>query len=177
MIRAIHQALSRFRRRQSGNATIEFVILFPVFMIMVVSGFEAGMLLTRQMMLERGLDVAMRAVRLGVWTEPTHEIVKKAICDAAIIIPNCQTAIQIEMREVSTTAWNVPLMGNSCVDRRATIDPVLNYVPGGRNQLMMVRVCAVFDPMFPATGLAVSLPLDASGGYRLIATSAFVNEP
>jgi hypothetical protein len=31
--------------------------------------------------------------------------------------------------------------------------------------------------MFPATGLGVHLPRDASGGYALIATSAFVNEP
>ena len=177
MIRAFRQALAAFRRGDRGTATIEFVILFPVFIILMVSGIEAGMLLTRQMMLERGLDLTMRQVRLGEWESPTHDQVKASICRNALIIPHCMDVVQLELREVDTLAWNVPLQGDNCIDRTARIEPVLNFTQGGRNRLMMVRACAIFDPMFPATGLALDLPKDASGGYRLIATSAFVNEP
>ena len=176
MTRAL-KALRRLRR-DDGTATIEFVILFPLFIILMISGVEAGMLMTRQMMLERGLDLTMRSVRLGTLAEPTHDNVKALICKNAIIIPNCMDVVQLELREVDTLAWNVPLQGNSCVDRTRPMNPaVLNFDPGARNTLMMVRACAVFDPMFPATGLGVHLPKDASGGYRLIATSGFVNEP
>ena len=62
----------------------------------------------------------------------------------------------------------------------AEIDPLLDpegFHPGQRNKLMMVRACAVFDPWFPGVGLGAQLPKDASGGYRLMATSGFVNEP
>jgi len=177
MIRALQSFLRRFRAADAGTATVEFVILFPVFMILMVSGVEAGMLMTRQMMLERGLDITMRSIRLGAWAAPTHDIVKEEICRRAMIIPNCMDVVQLELREVDTLAWNVPLEGNHCVDRTAEIEPVIAFTSGARNQLMMVRACAVFDPMFPATGLGLHLPKDASGGYRLIATSGFVNEP
>ncbi|MCR8723675.1 TadE/TadG family type IV pilus assembly protein [Frigidibacter sp. ROC022] len=176
MIGLFFRTLRRFRREE-GTATIEFVILFPVFIVLMISGIEAGVLMTRQMMLERGLDLTMRSLRLGTVANPTHDNVKALICKNSMIIPNCENVVQLELREVDTTAWNVPLEGNNCVDRTAEIDPVINFNPGERNKLMMVRACAVFDPMFPATGLAVHLPRDASGGYRLIATSAFVNEP
>ena len=42
---------------------------------------------------------------------------------------------------------------------------------------MLVRACAVFDPYFPTSAWGLQLPLDASGGYQLVAMSAFVNEP
>jgi len=171
------QILGPRLRRDEGTATIEFVILFPVFIVIMVSGIEAGMLMTRQMMLERGLDITMRQLRLGAIANPTHDEVRKLICRNARIIPDCERVVQLELREVDTATFAVPLAGNQCIDRTAKIDPVIDFNPGARNELMMVRACAVFDPMFPATGLGADLPKDASGGYRLIATSAFVNEP
>jgi Flp pilus assembly protein TadG len=169
--------LDRFRRKQDGTATIEFVILFPVFMILMVSGFEAGMLMTRQMMLERGLDLTMRELRLGEIVNPTHDNVKAEICKNARIIPHCQSVVMLELSPVDKSTWNIPIDGNHCVDRNEEIQPAVTFDPGKPDQLLVVRACAVFDPMFPATGLGVHLPKDASGGYRLMATSAFVNEP
>lgn len=177
MTRRLASLLGRFGRRQDGTATIEFVILFPLFIVLMVSGIEAGMLMTRQMMLERGLDVTMRALRLNQIPNPTHAKVKTLICKNAMIIPHCEDVVELELTNVDTTTFVMPLQGNKCVDRTGKIEPVLNFNPGERNQLMMVRACAIFDPMFPATGLGVHLPRDASGGYALIATSGFVNEP
>jgi hypothetical protein len=48
---------------------------------------------------------------------------------------------------------------------------------GGNNELMMVRVCALFRPMFPSTGLGLNLRYDGDGNYAIVATTAFVNEP
>jgi len=42
---------------------------------------------------------------------------------------------------------------------------------------MLMRLCAVVDPAFPGIGVGRSMPKDASGGYQIIATTAFVNEP
>jgi hypothetical protein len=173
--------LARFARADRGTAKVEFCILFPVFIVLLLSGFEAGMLMTRQLMLERGLDLTMRELRLGTMANPTHTAVKQEICEKSLIIPNCMTSVQLELREVDMVAWNVPMDGNRCVDRTAELDPMLDppdgFTAGARNVLMMVRACAVFDPWFPGVGLGTQLPRDRSGGYRLVATSGFVNEP
>lgn len=176
MIAWFRHRLRRLRRREEGTATVEFVILFPVFITLVISGFEAGMLMTRQLMLERGLDMTMRSVRLGK-VGGTSDDVKKAICDASIIIPDCMNVVMLEMQKIDKKTWNDPLVGNRCVERGADVQPKTTFTPGGSGELMIIRACAVFDPMFPATGLGVHLPRDASGGYRLMATSAFVYEP
>jgi TadE-like protein len=179
MIRLIRR-LTRFRRRETGNATIEFVILFPMFMILVVSGIEAGMLMTRQLMLERGLDLTMRELRLGEMGTPDHNSVRAEICKNAIIIPNCLQVMRLEMAEVDTSNWTIPLHGDRCVDRTAEFnisDEPPDFDAGERNKPMMIRACVVFDPMFPTAGLGAQLPRDASGGYRLMATTGFMNEP
>jgi hypothetical protein len=49
-------------------------------------------------------------------------------------------------------------------------------VTGGQNQLMLVKACAIFNPIFPSTGLGLQLVRD-DGGYAVTAFSAFVNEP
>lgn len=174
--------LTGFRRAESGTATVEFAILFPMFIFLMLSGIEAGMLMTRQLMLERGLDITMRSLRLGTLGDTSPENVKAMICQHAIIIPNCAGMLELEMNEVDTVAWNVPLEGDRCVDRTITeISPPTEpptFNTGARNKLVMVRACAAFDPLFPGAGLGARLPRDKSGkGYMLRATSGFTNEP
>jgi len=65
----------------------------------------------------------------------------------------------------------------SCIDRNETIQPVVKYENGLQNEMMMIRFCAVIDPLFPSFGLGYTMPKDASGGYRLVSMTAFVNEP
>lgn len=171
--------LAGFRRAEPGSATIEFCILFPVFMMLIISGVETGVLMSRQLMLERGLDITMRSLRLGAMGNPSHDVVRDDICRNAVIIPNCEASLMLEMAEVDITTWTIPLEGNRCIDRTADINvpDEPNFNAGERNKLVMVRACSVFDPIFPGAGLGAQLPKDASGGYRLMATSGFMNEP
>ena len=85
--------------------------------------------------------------------------------------------VLLELRPISKDTWT-PLEGNTtCVDRTEVVQPVLDFIPGLQNEMMLVRVCAVLDPFFPGAGLAARMQLDASGGYALVAMSAYVNEP
>lgn len=176
MIRAIRK-LRRLWAREDGTATIEFVILFPIFMVLMVTGVEMGVLTLRQVMLERGVDITVRALRVGTMTDPTFETVRAAICDASLIVPNCIDSLHLELTRISTESWAVPTTGVTCVDRTHEVEPIINFQQGKRNAFMLLRACAVFDPMFPTFGLGPDLPLDASGGYRIIASTSFVNEP
>lgn len=184
MIKSFRRARSnvvRFRKDQDGTATIEFVILFPVFMFLFMMGFEAGFYMVRNVMLERGVEIAVRDVRLGNGRVPQFAALKGKICEQAAIIPDCANSIQVEMVPIAiapggTSAVRAPA---KCVDRLSTVDPLTGttYDAGDQNQMMMVRVCALAQPLFPTTGLGVGMQVDAQGNYAMVATTAFVNEP
>lgn len=177
MIRATLRRLRQLWRREDGTATIEFLILFPVFIVLTVTGVEMGVLGLRQVMLERGVDITVRALRIGSLTNPTFVKVRDSICANSLIIPNCAESVHLELQPISTASWAVPTTAVTCVDRTHEIEPIVNFASGQRNAFMLLRACSVFDPMFPNFGLSPRLPLDSSGGYRIVASTAFVNEP
>ncbi len=177
-LRPLRRVMHQFWRAETGTATIEFVIVFPVFITIFVSAFEAGLLKTRHVMLERSVDLAVRQLRLGTWVPPTHQELKQEICDHANIIPDCMNVMLLELRPVSTQTWSPLAEATSCVDRAEEIAPVTDFDGGQQNEMMLVRVCVIVDPFFPYTGLGLTLPEhDQTGGYALVSTSAFVNEP
>ncbi len=164
-------------RREEGNATIEFALLFPALMVLFLMVVETGVLMIRGVMLDRAVDISMRELRLGTLTPMTHDGLKDSICGNSVIIQNCDDVILIELRPISTDTWT-PLSGpTTCVDRSEEVQPVLDFVAGTSNEMMLVRVCAVFDPFFPSSQLAAQIKMDDQGGYALVAMSAYVNEP
>ena len=174
---------ARIREDEDGNATVEFVILFPVFIVVFCSTFELGLLMTRHVMLERGLDFAVRAIRLGT-NNPgpvTAEQVRTMICNSAGIIPDCMNQVKVEMQQIDPRAWtNIPARAD-CVDRNQPATPDRgvsdNFATGGSHEMMILRVCALINPFFPTTGLGATLKTHHGEAYALVATSAFVMEP
>jgi len=169
--------LKRFRRREDGFATVEFVILFMPFMVILVSTYEIGMANVRHVMLERGTDLAVRQIRLNTGSAPTKEEIRTMVCNGAAIIPDCLNVLEIELQSVSKDTYDMPPREASCVDRDEEIQPIVKYENGQQDELMIIRLCAVIDPMFPSFGLGYTMPKDDTGGYRLVTMSAFVNEP
>lgn len=171
------RSIRRLWKRDDGSATIEFAILFPAFIVIFVSAVDAGVLTLRQMMLDRAVDITVRGLRLGIWTPLDHDDLRTRICSYTSIIPDCENTLLIELQIVSTTTWSMPTTATSCVDREEDIEPATTFTSGDSGDIMLVRVCAILDPIFPTTGIGLQLPKDASGGYALVARSAFVNEP
>ncbi len=161
---------------ESGNATMEFVIVFPLLMFFVLMILESGLIATRSVLLERGLDVATRSLRLGTDPNMDYDTLKARVCDAAGILMNCRRDLLLEVRELDL---NSPYPQNqpNCVDRTGKIAPKITFSPGGRNRLMFVRACIIIDPIFPGFGLTLGLPRDSSGGLQLVSYTAFMNEP
>jgi hypothetical protein len=191
MIRWFATRLRRFRRSEDGGPTIEFVILFPAFILIFLGSFESGLMMVRNVMLERSVDLAVRSLRLGTPVPPTYEEFKESICDEALIFKDCMKLVQIQLEPVDMTTWNVPANDANCIDEathNAAVDPInpiddTTFIGGGNNELMIVRVCALFNPMFPGTTLGMQMPVyqpddpNESQKYALVVTSAFVNEP
>lgn len=161
---------------EGGNATIEFVIVFPLLMFFILMVFEGGFIATRSVMLERGLDVATRTLRLGTEPDIDHDKLKQRVCDAAGILVNCERDLLLEVVELDL-ASPYPQNQANCMDRTGEIDPKIVFNPAGRNRIMFVRACMIIDPIFPGLGLTLGLPRDKSGGLQLVSYTAFMNEP
>lgn len=170
----IRQAL----KREEGNATIEFVILFPAIMTLFLSSFEVSVLLLRSVLLEKSLDTTVREMRLGVVNPQTGEQLKQQLCARAPILPECSETMKVELVVVPTSTWTLPTGRIKCVDKDASINPAVTANFGVANDLMVVRACAKVDPFFATTPWVMDLlPLDTTGQYAVVAASTFVNEP
>ena len=175
------QMWRRWRKDETGTATVEFAIVSPLFFMLLLMGSESGILMTRQVLLERATDIAVRDLRLGRINAPTDAqrlaLIRQRICDNTVMIANCDTNLLLDLQPVDTAVWNFPATPVACVDRANNIAPVTTVQPGGANTLMMIRACVIVDPIFPTSRWGLNLPLDASGGYQMFATSSYVNEP
>ncbi|WP_400086810.1 TadE/TadG family type IV pilus assembly protein [Yoonia sp. R78084] len=57
--------IQRFLKDDGGTASIEIVLVFPVFFGFFLMTYESGVYSSRQVMLEHGVDVTVRNVRIG----------------------------------------------------------------------------------------------------------------
>ncbi|MBU2993933.1 pilus assembly protein [Octadecabacter sp. 1_MG-2023] len=183
---SIGRFLRGFRRGEDGGPTIEFCIMFIPFMILTISAFELGLLTTRHVMLERGLDMAIREVRLNTGSIIDEDDLKVMVCNAAGLIPVCTDRLRLEMVTVDLRTTNGVGAGKvdpvpECIDSSDPFARDIEFNNGLPNQMMFVRACARAAPMFPDYGLGWFLSRmaddDSDRYYRLVATSAFVMEP
>jgi Flp pilus assembly protein TadG len=183
MMARLHLLAKRLRnavRREDGTASLEFVIIFPLFVTILISSIETGVLLTRQVMLERAMDIAVRDLRLGqietAGATLSRDDIRNAICASSPMIANCQANLLIELREIDTENWSNLDGAVTCIERGEDIVPP-TFQPGTQNDLMLIRGCALVDPMFPTSGFALNLPREATGAFALVSQTIFVIEP
>ena len=174
----LSRKLVLFRLREAGTATVEFVIALPIVLSILFSSIDFGAVMLRQVFLDRAVDLAVREVRLG--NVPTNGMatLRSLICQRTVLINDCEAGLAIELRPIDTTTWaglNDPV---NCINRSAAINPTLTFNPSAGNQdLMLVRVCASVDPFLSITGMVLGLGNETGGDLRLVAISAFTNEP
>lgn len=173
--------LRAFRRGERGTASVEFVIIFPVLMTVFLSSFELAVLMVRDVMLERAVDLTVRDLRLGRWTneDPAvlNQTLKDEICDRAVGLENCNDSLLLELVAVPKPNWPLPDPSAGCIDRVNNVSPVVTFQDGPENEMMIVRACAVVDTFFPSTEFALMLQQQAGDGYALVVTTGYVNEP
>lgn len=177
MIRNFFLRLRHFSGDTRGSAVIEFAIMFPIFLTMFLSGIEMSMATVRQTMLERALNESVRQLRIGTTGAPQYAELRKMICDYSRVLPDCENAIKLEMINVDLRDYSALDPDPDCVNRAEVVNPIRVFQSGQRNQMMVLRVCYQFAPIFPNIGLGTSKKKDSNGDMTLIAVTAFVNEP
>ena len=64
-----------------------------------------------------------------------------------------------------------------CIDHSEPSNPLREFAHGTANEMMLLRACFVFSPIFPTAGLGYALEKDGAGNAAMVASSAFVQEP
>lgn len=165
-------------RDEAGSTTVEFVILFPVLIALVLAMFEAGWLMTRYMMLDRGVDMVIRDLKLGR-VAATHVDLKSRICDYAEVIVGCEDEMLLEIvlwEDVEADAA-YPHGQAQCHDRSAAVAPTSSIAEVAPDRIVFLRACMLIDPMFRGIGVGFWLPNDPSGAHRMVSFGVFRTEP
>jgi hypothetical protein len=186
MIGTMAASLRSFLADESGNPTMEFVLTFPVIIVIFCAGFESSFYMIKSVSLERSLDLVVRDLRLGTLGSISHNQLKTEICSRAAVLGNtaeCVKSMKIELQPIDTATFLMPTTPTTCVDKSQPIDPAIEpspseYALGDGNQIMLMRVCLQSEPMFPTTVFGARMNrTSADGNYSLVTTSTFVNEP
>lgn len=171
--------LRRFKRREDGASTIAAVLFLPFFIMIMAASVEICVLIFKQTMLDRGVEMTTRVMRLGLDAMPDHEELKRSICNNVAIVSNCMDDLAVEVYSVNRNTWTSTKAGTRalCADgiEEGVNDPTIES--GNSDQLMLMRACLKVEPMMSLNPLALALAKDASGKTALITTTAFVNEP
>ncbi|WP_323770429.1 TadE/TadG family type IV pilus assembly protein [Antarctobacter sp.] len=177
MTNRLKTALNRFRRDEDGTATVEFAVYFTIFFFILAAAVEMGYMNLRHALLERGVDLATREIRLNTGDIPTYEEVRQKICDEAVIVDGCAENLRLEMLEVDPRNFAAIPPGADCKNAEEEPRPLRSFVAGLDNQLMLVRACLKYKPAMPTTSFGLALNKDAQGYAQIVVTSAFVQEP
>ncbi|MEM1346256.1 MAG: hypothetical protein AAGI34_16965 [Pseudomonadota bacterium] len=179
----------RFVGDERGAVTAEFVVLFMPLCYMLFMIAELSVYMTRQALLERGLNMAVRDLRLGALevpglaegAEPTEAqsaaAFRARICEGAFLLTECNDRLRIEVTPFETFTE----FGESGFICPNTFDPDLSpmdlYTPVSRQQLTLVKACLVSSPIFPGVGLGAQMDWIEGSGYANVSRTAFISEP
>jgi hypothetical protein len=178
-----------FLADERGTATIEFVILVPIILTIFFASFESSFYMIRSVLLERSVDIVVRDIRLGKLDGVNHRKLKQSICETAALVYSvdaCIDKMRIWMQPVNTATFSMVLPERNCMDKAAKIDPLLDppateFAFGTDNDIMLLHICLLEQPLFPTTIVGSALVANNGNGdeenYGLVVTSVFVNEP
>lgn len=177
MIRKATKFLRRFGRREDGQMVVEFALAVPLLFTLFLTSVEMGIYAMRQNFLDRGLDMAVRNVRLNTGANYSHNDIKQMVCTFSGFLTDCDAALKLEMNPVNPRTFTGFGGAADCADVSKPVTPSRSFVHGAEHQLMLLRACYVFEPIFPSTGLGFALAKDGTGRAQMVSLSGFVQEP
>jgi hypothetical protein len=178
--------LRRFLSNETGTASIEFVLVIPIVMMIFMASVESSLYMVRHVMLERSVDIVVREIRMGNLDDLDHKQLKELFCTNSGLVPDvatCVKAMKVWMQPINTANFDMVAPPRDCVDRAENIEPpapgLTEFRFGTDNEIMLLRICLKEEPMFPTTLVGARFVSfgEGDGNYALMTTSVFVNEP
>lgn len=171
--------LRRFRREEKGQMLIEFALVIPLIFTIFMTSVELGIYQMRQMFLDRGMDLTVRLVRLNTGAAYSHNDLKQLICDFSGFLDNCDAQLKLEMNPVDLRNFTGFANGADCTDASQPVQPNRSFKHGGQHEMMLMRACYKFKPVFASSGLGYDMATngDGAGMAKMVSVTAFVQEP
>lgn len=176
IIKCLFKRAAQLHSNDRGAAAIEFALIAPMLLALIFSTLEAGWTMVQTIMLDRALDLTVRELRIGKIASPTQASVRALVCRGAMVLFECDKNLALEFIPIINEG-SYPTDSDRCINRSTPIAPVLRFDPGARAQDVFVRACFVVEPLTPGLGIGMALPKDSTGAFRIIAKSAYANEP
>lgn len=174
----LRQRCARRLSAEDGAVTIPALFWLPLFIMIMAASVDMGVLTLKQTLLDRGVDLTSRILRLGIDDLPDHETLKSSICNNIAFVSDCMDRLAVEVFPVDTDTWtSTGASSVLCTDSSSAAELSPQIDEGDANQLMIMRACLKIDTMMKVDPFAQALARDAGGQTALISITAFVNEP
>lgn len=165
---------SRFLRDTKGAGAVEFAMVVTPFLFTLFSLLEVALIFFGSSALESGVQQAARTIRTGELQNSGGgvEAFRTLLCAQAVGLISCDSKLNVDVRTYPTfaeadltppvTADGTPIPGN--------------FNPGGREDIVVVRVYYVWEVYTPLLGTLLG-NIGSTNSRLLLSTAAFRNEP
>ncbi|MEM9168510.1 MAG: TadE/TadG family type IV pilus assembly protein [Pseudomonadota bacterium] len=178
--RPLKRSAGRFARDRRGASAVEFSILAPVFLAMMMSTFEIGWFYFVNSTVDGATLGISRQIRTGQIQGGAgfskNEFFDEVVCPRLSYFGDCSERVTAEVMLFDSFA-DLAIDNSPTTCRDDNPEDVENIVvdPGTELQIVRVRICLIYRTLNPAIGL--NLATTEGGERRVTSTYIFRNEP
>ena len=161
---------------RKGSAALEFAFIAPVFFVLLMGTFEAGIMFFSQAALQNALTTLGRQIRTGQNSNSavTQAQFRTSVCNMVTPLIACDANLQIDVEAYSSgyggVSYTSPLKSDKTLDTSLN-----NYSIGNACDVVLVRAfytMPIYTPVL--TWFLVNM---AGNKHMVSAATAFRNEP
>jgi len=178
MVKTLGKTISRFGGDRRGATAVEFALVAPVFLYLLIGIVEASLLFFTTTVVDGAVMEAARTIRTGQAQNSGDSLTtfKTALC-GILTTYNCND-MTIDVRTYpSFSSVSIPVLhyndDGELVDEDGNVY-VAEYTPGGSGDITVVRVMYSWSFVTPFIGALFG---DTGSGKFLSTTAVFKNEP
>jgi Flp pilus assembly protein TadG len=171
--------LRRLLRNRSGAAALEFAIVAPVFLALIMSTFEVGWFYFVNSSLDTAVTNAAREIRTGQAYKSGYtaqsmrdQFLQQEVCKNLRFMSasKCASTVTVEARTFATyQALAADTAGFTCTDDLPAARQAVPFQTGTDRSIIRIRLCMIYQTLNPMIG--VSLARGKSGAERRVTAS------
>lgn len=160
---------------EGGSAVVEFALIVPVLIFLLMAIFQIGLVFTAGQVLEDATTEAARTIRTGQVQKAgtAQSVFRDNFCSRVKVFLSCSSGnLLIDIKALPSSgsvdlSWPINLDGSFAGTG--------SYAPGAKEETVLVRVFYQYPVWIPFVGESMT---NLPNGKRLLAASAaFRNEP
>lgn len=165
--------LRRLARNSDGVSAIEFALVGPIVIALLVAILQTGIVFLYQQTLQTATTEAARLIMTGQAQSANYTAsqFQEAVCANATSLFSC-SSIYVNV-QTFTSFSNVTMLNP--IQNGKFVSSGMSYSPGGTGDIEVVQVFYQW-PVYPGP-LNFTLSDTSGNTYVLVATAAFRNEP